>query len=122
MTNSAEGDLEATIWAAMTRYKVTTDHPIEFLQMVTDAALDYAAGDSDALTAARRRVLFEATAPEQPALTVIAGGGGQPARRELDPSGSRAVAPEGATLSTGQSVPTGGKDRANLHPQAVDNR
>ena len=65
MTGSAEQELEAVIWAAMTAHKVTTTEPLEFIETIKNAAREYAAGDSDALTETRRLVLYEATRPER---------------------------------------------------------
>ena len=120
MTNSAEAELEAVIWAAMTAHRVSTDQPLEFIEAIKSAAMDYAAGDSDALTETRRLILHEATRPERADPPVVAGGGGQPRRRELGPSGSRARPPGGATLSTGPSIPYPGHGLFNLRPQPVD--
>jgi hypothetical protein len=99
MTNSAEQELEGTIWAAMTAHKVTTKEPLEFIETLKAAAMAYAAGDSDALTETRRMILHEATRPERIA---------------------RARPPVGATLSTGHVVPPAGQTLANYHPQPVD--
>jgi len=121
MTNSAEQELEATIWAAMAAHKVTTAEPLDFIETIKSVAMDYAAGDSDALTETRRMVLHEATRPERIDGPALAGGGGQsPRRRELSPPGSRTSPPGGATISTGCVVPSVVPGSANFHPQAVD--
>jgi hypothetical protein len=119
MTNSAEPDLEAFIWSAMTAHKVTTDEPLEFIETIKAGAMAYAAGDSDALTETRRLVLHEATRPER---TVHPGLRREGPASELNPSGSdrRVEVPEGATLSTGCVVPAPGQGPVKLRPQAVD--
>jgi hypothetical protein len=121
MTNSAEDELEAVIWDAMRVCRVTTTRPVEFVELLKSAAMDYSAGDSDLLTEMRRRVLHEATRPERIDGPVGAGGGGEAPRRELDPSGSRAQPTEEATLSTGPSISLPGQTSAKNHPQPVDN-
>ena len=52
-----EDELEATLWTILRVRKVTTDQPLELIEDVKTAARAYGAGDSDALTAARRAVL-----------------------------------------------------------------
>jgi hypothetical protein len=65
MTNSAEGQLEATIWDAMSRHKVTCHDALPFVDAILAAARAYAAGDSDGLTKMRRDVLHRDAAPAQ---------------------------------------------------------
>ena len=124
---SAEEELEATIWAALTRHKVTCAYANDLLADLVAAAVAYAAGDSETLTAARRLVLHEATAPS-PRQT-SPGDAGESAERTAPELFLRAPAPPGqrgavggATLSTGQSVPRSGKACVNSLPQPVDNR
>ena len=117
--NSAEDELEAAFWSALTRHKVTV---IEARALVADlvaAAVAYAAADSDALTAARRMVLHEATAPgpgHTPPSTAT--GVSRPPVSELDPPGSHGRLAERATLSTDRFIPP--QVRAG-RPQPVDN-
>jgi len=87
MTNSAEDELEAVIWDVMRVCRVTATRPIEFVELIKSAAMDYSSGDSDSLTEMRRTVLHEASRPERIDGPVVAGGGGEAPRRELDPSG-----------------------------------
>ena len=61
--NSAEDELEAALWSALTRHKVTVNDGLALMADLVAAAVAYAASDSEALTAARRMVLHEATAP-----------------------------------------------------------
>jgi hypothetical protein len=65
VARTAEAELEATVWAAMTAHRVTTPEPLEFIETIRSAAMSYAAGDSKALTEMRRLVLLEATRPER---------------------------------------------------------
>ena len=99
---SAEDQLADAIWEAMQHHRVTTDFPVEFTTTVTELAKAYAAGDSEWLTSARRQVL--AAAAEPTPLPVARGEGPAP---ELSPSGSGfpLEVPEGATMSTGGSIP-----------------
>ena len=122
MTETPEQQLELAIWRAFRVYRITTTHPLEFVESVMIAARAYGAGDSDTLTAARRMVLHEATRPRRRSRAVFAGGSGEhPAAPDLESGGSGAVPLGGATLSTGPSVPPASQDPANLRPQAVDN-
>lgn len=50
-------ELEAAIWAAFTECKVTCSEPVRFVDKVVGAAVQYAAGDDEELTAMRRAVL-----------------------------------------------------------------
>ena len=100
--------LEAAIWQAMQACKVTipTD-ALLFIEMITIAAQRYAAGDSEILTALRRRVLHRDGA-EQTSPSGCGGGAG--AMAELHPPGSAIAGPQdvgdgGATTSTGTSIP-----------------
>jgi hypothetical protein len=101
--NSAEGQLEQAIWDALLHHQASTPYPCELLTTLVEVAKAYAAGDSDELTAARRVVLDQAVA-DGTALAVVRGEG--PAA-ELGPSGSAGPleVPEGATMSTGGSIP-----------------
>jgi hypothetical protein len=120
MTNSAEQELEATIWAAMAAHKVTTVEPLEFIETIMAAAKDYAAGDSDALTETRRLVLHEATRPDRIDRPVAAEGGTGPRARPFGLERPALKVPEGATLSTGCVVPSASQGSAKFRPQAVD--
>lgn len=118
--NSAEGELEAAIWVALKRHAVTVDHAGDLVTDLMAAATAYAAADSEALTAARRMVLHEATAPS-PRQTPpsSATGSRRPTPPELNPPGSGGRLLEGATLSTDRVIPS---QVSRGLPQAVDNR
>lgn len=60
---SAEAQLEAAIWTAMTEHEVTCPRPVKFIDALVIAARSYAAGDSETLTAQRRSILHRDTAP-----------------------------------------------------------
>ena len=102
---TAEGELEAAVWEAMTAYQVTSAEPLKFIDAVILAAKHYAAGDSEMLTALRRKILHRETG-HSPASDC---GGDRLAAAELDPSGSAAggrnVPVGGATRSTARSIP-----------------
>ena len=117
--NSAEDELEAALWLALTRHKVTVQDGLALMADLVAAAVAYAAGDSDALTAERRMVLYEATASgpgHTPPSTAT--GVSRPSVSELDPSGSHGRLVEKATLSTDRVIPP--QVRAG-RPQPVDN-
>jgi hypothetical protein len=69
MASHQEEELEAAIWDAMARFKVTAPDACMFIDSVIIAARKYAAGDSASLTAMRREVLASAadtSADDQP--------------------------------------------------------
>lgn len=117
--NSAEDELEAALWSALTRHKVTVNDGLALMADLVAAAVAYAASDSEALTAVRRMVLHEATAPG-PGHTSpsTATGVRRPPVSELDSSGSHGRLAERATMSTDRSIPA--QVRAS-RPQPVDN-
>lgn len=104
---SPESELEAAIWRAMERHKVTCPDGLGFHDSILLAAVAYAAKDSEQLAAARRDVLHRAGAkPQIPASDC---GGASRAATELNPTGSVAVVSDvaggGATTSTASSIP-----------------
>lgn len=122
----AEEQLEAAIWQALTRFKVTCPDAMMLVETLMIAARMYAAGDSEELTALRREVLHRESEPARSGQTSAserrreAPGGRLPADPD-GPSASRdCVVPEGATLSTGPDIPAGRKHLIKSHPQAGD--
>ena len=102
-----EEELEAAIWTAMHECRVSSPLPLKFLELVTLAAQQYAAGDSEILTAMRRRVLHRDGA-EQTSPSGCGGVAG--AMAELHPPGSAIAGPQGvgdggATTSTETFIP-----------------
>jgi hypothetical protein len=106
--STPDDELEAAIWAAMRIHQVTCPTPGAFLDDLKYAAMRYAAGDSDALTAMRREILHRDTWPEGQTSPSTSGTGTGTAP-ELDPPGSGAfpqgAGDGGATPSTGTSIP-----------------
>ena len=57
--NTPRDELEAAVWALFRKYEITCDKPVELMIELVAAAQAYAAGDSEELTAMRRRLLAE---------------------------------------------------------------
>jgi hypothetical protein len=67
-----EEELEGVLWAVLTLFKVDVEQPGLLIDVIKAAAIRYAMGDSEALTAARRSVLAEA-AGDPGTLRLLAG-------------------------------------------------
>src|SRR5215472_15533206 len=65
MISHQEEELESAIWGAIQRFKCTCPDANLFVDAVIVAARHYAAGDSEELTAMRRRILAREAAEEQ---------------------------------------------------------
>lgn len=120
------GEVEAAIWSLLRRHMVTVPNAVPFMDDLLAVVNAYAAGDSDKVTELRRIVLHRDSGPR--GHTSPSGcGGSDGTAPELDPSGSSAAGPlptgaEGATLSTGPSVPIRGQGSGKSHPQPVEKR
>ena len=107
MISHQEEELESAIWGAIQRFKCTCPDANLFVDAVIVAARHYAAGDSEELTAMRRRILAREAAEEQTSPSSAEEPAERTGARPLggsDPLG-KPVAGGGATRSTGPSIP-----------------